>query len=59
MTSEKHDFRPLVPRRLVPAGPDVPLPGAGTVFPAGSLVDEDDGRPPNGPKVLQLAARRR
>jgi hypothetical protein len=56
--TEKRDFRPLEPRRLVPVGPHAPAPGAGAVFPVGSLVDEGDG-PPDGPKVLQLAARRR
>lgn len=56
--TEKQDFRPFEPRRLVRAGPHSPQPGAGVVFPDGTLVDEDAG-PPGGPKVLQLAARRR
>ncbi len=57
--TDKLDFRPFEPRRLVPSGPHAPVPGAGAVFPLGSLVDEDDDPPPGGPKVLQLAARRR
>jgi hypothetical protein len=59
--TEKLDFRPFEPRRLVPAGPHAPPLGAAAVFPVGTLVDEADGPggPPGGPKVLQLAARRR
>jgi hypothetical protein len=55
------DFRPLVPRRLVPAGPRSQPSGPGTRFRAGELVEES-GAPPSGGGTLvlvQLAVRNR
>lgn len=60
MIADASGFRPLVLRRLVPAGPGVELNGPGTLFRAGELVDESgaDEAPARG-TLVQLADRRR
>ena len=40
MITDASRFRPLQPRRLVPAGAGVELDGPGTRFRAGQLVEE-------------------
>jgi hypothetical protein len=61
MIRDAADFRPMVPRRFVPVGPDVAMAGPGTRFRPDQLVDERDVPlvTAGGGTLLQLAARRR
>lgn len=51
-------FRPLMPPRLVPAGPATRMAGPGTRFRAGELLDETELAVRVG-TLVQLAGRRR